>query len=116
MEKSSDQRIVQVRNPKAGVLRGHPWAQAADLEIDSAVADGTAVDLVGPDGRAFGSGIFDRRDPSAAWRRFSWAEGTAFDADYIATAIQEAFARRADEPCRRLVSSDADYLPGLIVE
>ena len=82
----------------------------------TSVENGSAVTLRGTAGQVLGSGIWDRRDGRAAWRRFSWAEGVAFGADYIAGAIEEAVGRRAEESCRRLISSDADYLPGLTVE
>lgn len=85
------------------------------LEANDA-ANATAQDLVSVDGTMLGSGILDTRDPLAAWRRFSWAEGVAFDENYIAQTLQESFGRRPDEPCLRLVNSDADYLPGLIVD
>jgi 23S rRNA (cytosine1962-C5)-methyltransferase len=39
-----------------------------------------------------------------------------FDEVYLVTAVADAIERRGDEACQRLVSSDADYLPGLIVE
>ncbi len=39
-----------------------------------------------------------------------------FDEAYIVTAVAAAIERRGDESCQRLVSSDGDYLPGLLVE
>ena len=97
---------------------GHPWRTLQNVrEGDAAgVPNAVAATLRGAQGQALGSGIFDRRDPVAAWRRFSWAEDVAFDAAYIADAMQEGLARRAPVGCQRLLSSDADYLPGLIVE
>lgn len=44
------------------------------------------------------------------------AEGAIFDETYLALALQEAIQRRGDESSQRLVSSDADFIPGLVVE
>ena len=98
---------------------GHPWVTFSDLSGDLSVdlpEFASVATLLDASGHALGSGLYDPRDPHAAWRRFSHAEDVAFDAAYIATAIQEALARRSDEHCQRLISSDADYLPGLEVE
>ena len=104
------------RTAKEGAF-GHPWVRFDDLDlVDSILVDGTAATLIATDGHALGSGILDRRNLAAAWRRFSWAEAVAFDESYIADAMQEALGRRGESDCQRLISSDADYLPGLIVE
>ena len=94
---------------------GHPWVARSALAGESPDAACVAT-LLEAAGQSLGSGLYDPRDPVAAWRRFSHAEGVAFDGGYLATAIHEALARRSDDSCQRLVSSDADYLPGLEVE
>lgn len=98
------------------VYNGHPWVQADSIVADASVPAGTAVSLVDGQGQVLGSGLYDPRDPVAAWRRYSFAEGVAFDQSYLVTAIHEALSRRGEEGCQRLIHSDADYLPGLIVE
>ena len=96
---------------------GHPWLAAQALAGAVSVPERSdACHLLAADGRSLGCGLLDQRDPQAAWRRFSWADDARFDEDYIAHALQDAIQRRADEPCRRLVSADADYLPGLVIE
>ncbi len=100
---------------KSPARSGHPWIAHSDLTGDLPEA-ACAATLLDASGQSLGSGLFDPRDPRATWRRFSLAEGVSFDAAYIATAIQEALGRRSDEHCQRLISSDADYLPGLEVE
>lgn len=95
----------------------HPWLPLSAFSgLDLGFERSSACHLIAPDGRSLGSGILDTRDPVAAWKRFSWAEDAEFDEAYMAHAIHEAVARRADESCRRLVSSDADFLPGLVIE
>ncbi len=113
----SKQHVLRLKRSAAQGALGHPWVKCGDLDLtDSTLVDGTAVTLIAANGDAQGSGILDRRNPVAAWRRFSWAEAVAFDETYIADAMQEALGRRGEAECQRLISSDADYLPGLIVE
>ncbi len=94
---------------------GHPWISLDELTGPLPAAACVAT-LVDSHGLAVGSGLFDPNDAGRAWRRFSLAEGVNFDGAYIATAINDALGRRSDEHCQRLISSDADYLPGLEVE
>lgn len=103
--------------PGQSVRAGHPWLTLTQLDV-SAESTYTvcSASLTDADGNALGSGIFDPLDPVAAWRRFSWETAASFDAEYIADAIQAALERRSDEACQRLIASDADYLPGLVVE
>ncbi|MDQ8206130.1 RsmD family RNA methyltransferase [Coraliomargarita sp. SDUM461003] len=94
---------------------GHPWVALDQLTGPLPTAACVAT-LLDPSGQALGSGLFDPSDSLAAWRRFSHAEGAHFDGAYIASALNDALARRSDEHCQRLICSDADYLPGLEVE
>lgn len=95
----------------------HPWLPKSALSFPNGEPPlATAATLMHPNGQSLGSGLYDPRDELGAWRRFSWSEEVAFDEAYIAATIHEALGRRGDESCRRLISSDADYLPGLIVE
>jgi 23S rRNA (cytosine1962-C5)-methyltransferase len=111
------ENVLRLKKMTAGEASGHPWVHRDSLDLeDATLPDGTAATLMAADGAVLGSGVLDRRQPTAAWRRFSWGEGVAFDETYVADAIQEALGRRGAEGCQRLVSSDADYLPGLIVE
>ncbi len=113
----SKEHVLRLKNMTAEEASGHPWIHLDALDLtDTTLPDGAAATLVAADGAVLGSGVFDRRHPAAAWRRFSWGEGVAFDETYVADAIQEALGRRGEDGCQRLISSDADYLPGLIVE
>lgn len=109
------ENLVSVSLSKECVNFGHPWVPSSALagELPETACVATLLDAAG---QPLGSGLYDPRDPQAAWRRFSHAEGVAFDGGYLNTAIHEALGRRSDESCQRLISSDADYLPGLEVE
>ncbi|MGB0743989.1 MAG: RsmD family RNA methyltransferase [Opitutales bacterium] len=96
---------------------GHPWLQLSQLpELPDSVRDGEALGLVDSEGNFLGCGILDRNDEFAAWRRYTQADAVPFDEYYLTTALLEAVERRGNQSCQRLVSSDADYLPGLVVE
>jgi 23S rRNA (cytosine1962-C5)-methyltransferase len=115
--KLSKECMLRLKSDRPRVIAGHPWFGLDDfVSVDDAICDGSTQSLLAADTAFLGSGIFDRRDACSAWRRFSWAEDVQFDESYIIDALQEALARRGPDSCHRLVSSDADYLPGLIVE
>lgn len=94
---------------------GHPWVRRADLG-GNLPGEPCVATLLGSDGEPLGSGLFDPKDPIAAWRRFSLAADSDFDAAYLTTAIHDALGRRSDDHCQRLVAAEADYLPGLEVD
>jgi len=109
--------LESVHVDSAGRAAGHPWVAAPRFaNMPDGLTDGQSVSLVDSEGHCLGCGIFDRRDPCAAWRRYSHAEAVPFDEAYLCATLVEAIERRGDEACQRLVSSDADYLPGLVVE
>ncbi len=103
------------RRPR--VLDGHPWVFAGEVERPPQdAADGHAADLVDPRGRSLGSGIYNSRS-KIVWRRFARDNGAAWDEEAVCGRIDAAVARR-DPSARfcRLVWSEADDLPGLVVD
>jgi 23S rRNA (cytosine1962-C5)-methyltransferase len=107
-------------NAAARALHGHPWIFGNELEaLVSEEYDGTAVECRDARGRFLGSGIYNSRS-QIAWRRFS-RDHAAFDAVFIRGALQRAIARRSEpnvapSTTRRLVWSESDDLPGLVVD
>ncbi|MGJ8640985.1 MAG: class I SAM-dependent rRNA methyltransferase [Opitutaceae bacterium] len=116
MESFSQTKLPRLRTVDAFKTTGHPWVRLADLQVDPTITPGSSVELLDPEGDSLGCGLFDPRDATRGWRRYSFAEEVAFDERYLATAISDALSRRGAEGCQRLIHSDADYLPGLIVE
>ncbi len=105
------------RRPR--VLDGHPWVFAGEVERapkDAVAVDGHAADLVDPRGRSLGSGIYNSQS-KIVWRRFARDNGVAWDAAAVAGRIDAAVARRdpSAQFCR-LIWSEADDLPGLVVD
>jgi 23S rRNA (cytosine1962-C5)-methyltransferase len=109
------ENLTTLQLSAAPVRSGHPWVSLAELSGQLPEAPCVAT-LLDASGQSLGSGLFDSKHPSAAWRRFSHAEGANYDGAYIGSAINDALGRRSDEHCQRLICSDADYLPGLEVE
>jgi 23S rRNA (cytosine1962-C5)-methyltransferase len=100
---------------RARVLAGHPWVFAGELAaVPSPTYKGLSLPLLDARGRSLGSGIVNP-DSQIVWRRFSRGDAV-WGADYLRAALTAAIARRAAEPFRRLVWSEADNLPGLVVD
>ena len=104
-------------NAKPRVLAGHPWVFANEIEtLLPAENDGEVVECRDRADRFLGTGIYNSRS-QIVWRRFS-RERAALNAAYLRGAIERAVARREflGGDCRRLVWSESDDLPGLVVD
>jgi len=77
---------------------------------------GTGVALVDARKRPLGMGIYNPQS-KIVWRRYSRGPGIAWDAEWGERALQRAVARRSEaERYQRLVWSEADGLPGVVVD
>ena len=132
-------------NAKPRVLGGHPWVFANEVEaLLPAGHDGEVVECRDRADRFLGSGIYNSKS-QIVWRRFS-RERVALDSAFLRAALERAVARRSSEvgrgfqippssveaagdalkagfgdpalpqPCQRLVWSESDDLPGLVVD
>ena len=104
-------------NPRSRsrVLSGHPWVFVG--EVQSLLPDaenGKTVLLRDSRKRVLGSGIYNSQS-KIVWRRYSM-DKQPFSMGYIRHALKHAIARRIEESCRRLVWSESDALPGLVVD
>jgi 23S rRNA (cytosine1962-C5)-methyltransferase len=102
-------------NARARVLNGHPWVFVN--EVDALLPpehDGEVVECRDRTGRLIGTGIYNSKS-QIAWRRLS-RDRVALDAAYLRAAIERAVARRAPENARRLIWSESDDLPGVVVD
>jgi 23S rRNA (cytosine1962-C5)-methyltransferase len=120
-------------NANARVLRGHPWVFANEVvELLPAEHDGGVVECRDARGRFLGTGIYNSKS-QIVWRRLS-RERVELDEAYLRAALARAIARResigrdlpvlpnsegrdpATRPYRRLVWSESDDLPGVVVD
>jgi 23S rRNA (cytosine1962-C5)-methyltransferase len=102
-------------NARARVLNGHPWVFANEVEaLAPAEHDGEVIECRDRTGRFIGSGIYNSKS-QIVWRRLS-RDRVTLDAAYVRPALERALARRAEERARRLVWSESDDLPGVVVD
>lgn len=100
---------------RSRVLQGHPWVFAGEVQdLPPNSENGKTVLLRDSRKRILGSGIYNNHS-KIVWRRFSW-ERTAFSMTFIREAMVRALKRRPSETCRRLIWSESDSLPGLVVD
>jgi 23S rRNA (cytosine1962-C5)-methyltransferase len=101
-------------NVKARVLAGHPWVFANEVEeLLPGDRDGEVVECRDRSGRLLGTGSYNSRS-QIVWRRLG-REKVTLDADFFRSRLKEAIRRRDGEICR-LVWSESDGLPGLVVD
>ena len=111
-------------NAKSRILTGHPWVFANEVEaLLPEEHDGEVVECRDRTGRFIGTGIYNSKS-QIVWRRLS-RDRVALDEAWIRGAITRAVARReipnaktqvSNETCRRLVWSESDDLPGVVVD
>ncbi len=102
-------------NARSRCLTGHPWVFANEVEaLPPAEHDGEVIEGRDRTGRLMGTGIYNSRS-QIVWRRLS-RDRVALDAAYLRGALERAIARRAAEGARRLVWSESDDLPGVVVD
>ena len=102
-------------NARPRALHGHPWVFGNEVEVLlPAEHDGEVVECRDRTGRVIGTGIYNSKS-QIVWRRLS-RERVVLDEAYLRAALQRAVARRAPEPSRRLVWSESDDLPGVVVD
>jgi 23S rRNA (cytosine1962-C5)-methyltransferase len=108
-----------VVKPRARILHGHDWVFSGEvLKVFGDPADGDAISLKDGRDRLLGSAIYNSRSQIVA-RRFSRRK-QELDLDFFQRRIAQAVeyrARRGIEPrlCR-LIWSESDGLPGVIVD
>jgi 23S rRNA (cytosine1962-C5)-methyltransferase len=108
-----------VVKPRARILHGHDWVFSGEvLKVFGEPADGDVISLKDGRDRLLGSAIYNSKSQIVA-RRFSRRK-QALDLDFfqrrIAQAIEYRARRGIDPRLCRLVWSESDGLPGVIVD
>lgn len=107
-------------NAKGRVLSGHPWVFANEIEtLLPAAHDGGVVECRDRRGRLLGSGIYNSAS-QIVWRRLS-ADRLELNEITLRDLLRAALARREGTEAgagrfRRLVWSESDNLPGVVVD
>jgi 23S rRNA (cytosine1962-C5)-methyltransferase len=108
-----------VIRPRARILHGHDWVFSNEvLKIFGNPADGDVISLKDGKDRLIGSAIYNSKSQIVA-RRFSRRKQD-LDRDFfkrrIAQAAEYRFRRGIDPQLCRVVWSESDGLPGLIID
>ena len=119
----TDKTLPQIRLQKGRQRRvraGHPWVFSNEVDMTpeaKALTPGTVVAFVDAGAEVMGSGFFNPHSLIAG--RIVSRKGAAVDSALLEERLRSALALRQRlyaEPYYRLVHSEADGLPGLIVD
>ncbi|RZK50574.1 MAG: class I SAM-dependent rRNA methyltransferase, partial [Pedobacter sp.] len=110
------------KGKEKAVLQRHPWVFSGAVDKIKGKADnGDVVKLIDSSGDFLAYGYFNDQSRVAV-RLIEWNEETQIDEDWYEQKINQAVAARADllkakdTNALRLIFSEADFLPGLIVD
>src|SRR5207237_5724629 len=108
-----------VVKPRARILHGHDWVFSSEvLKVFGNPADGDVISLKDGKDRLIGSAIYNSKSQIVA-RRFS-RRRQDLDLDFfrrrIAQASEYRDRRKVDPKLRRVVWSESDGLPGMIID
>ena len=109
--------VVRLKRGHEQRVRTHPWIFKGDVADVAEVTPGGVVTVRDAGGRFVGRGLFNPR-PALCCRILTWID-EPIDAPFIARRIDAALAARpprAPSESGRLVWSEADGLPGLVVD
>ena len=108
-----------VVKPRARILHGHDWVFSSEvLKVFGNAADGDVISLKDGRDRLIGSAIYNSKSQIVA-RRFS-RQRQDLDLDFfkrrIAQASEYRGRRSVDPKLRRIVWSESDGLPGVVID
>ena len=108
--------VLRLKRGRDQRARTHPWIFKGDVADVSDVTPGDAVTVLDSGGRFVGRGLFNPR-PALCCRVFTW-EDEALDEAWLGGRLERAVRARAGigRQAARLVWSEADGLPGLVVD
>lgn len=109
------------KGKEKAVLQRHPWLFSGAIErVKGKPANGDIVRLLNDKGEFMAYGFYNAQS-RVALRLLEWHEGTEINDDWFRKKVAVAVASRSNilddktNTCR-LIFSEADYLPGLIVD
>jgi 23S rRNA (cytosine1962-C5)-methyltransferase len=98
---------------------GAPWLFSNEIEMPAkTLTPGAVVNVIGDDGRVFGTGYFNPKSLIAV-RLLDPAADVAIDAGFLAAKLKRALSLRETlyrAPFYRLVNAEGDGMPGLTVD
>lgn len=113
-------KTVKLRSGKEGILRpGHPWIYKSQFKkADPSIKPGSTVSIIDADGNFVGRGYYNPHSEISI--RLLTFKNEYIDQAFLARRISEAFEKRKPllkvTNAYRVVFSEADGLPGLIID
>jgi 23S rRNA (cytosine1962-C5)-methyltransferase len=114
--------VILKKGKEKAALQRHPWIFSGALDqVKGSPANGEVVKVLAADKEFLAYGYFNDKSRVAV-RMLEWDESKTIDRDWYQQKIRTAIASRAhvlennDTNTCRLVFSEADFLPGLIVD
>lgn len=114
--------VILKKGKEKAALQRHPWIFSGALDkVKGSPVNGEVVRVLAADKEFLAYGYFNEASRVAV-RMLEWDESKAIDRAWYAAKINAAIAARAhvlrkgDTNTCRLVFSEADFLPGLIVD
>ena len=110
--------VLRLKRGREARVRVHPWIFKGDVADVTDVEAGSPVTVVDGGGRFVGRGFYNPRPPLCC-RVLTWKDEPVGDAllrRRIAVAVARRTERRTSPSLARLVWSEADALPGLVVD
>jgi len=113
--------VVLKKDKEKAVNQRHPWVFSGAIDrVKGKPANGDIVRLFNHKGDFMAYGFYNDQS-RVALRLLEWDENTAVNEDWIRQKVAAAVNARnnilnADTDTCRLIFSEADYLPGLIVD
>ena len=110
--------VLRLKKGREQRARTHPWIFKGDVGDASDVEPGSVVTVLDAGGRFVGRGFFNPR-PALCCRIVTWEDealGAAFFARRLGAAVDRRARGGALPEVARLVWSEADGLPGLVVD
>lgn len=114
-------RLILNKGVRHRILDGHPWVFATEVgKVEGKAEDGGTVEVISPKGESLGSAIYNSNSQIVA-RRYA-REIVALDESLLSRRLDDALAYRTQLGtsgpglATRLVWSESDQLPGLIVD
>lgn len=114
--------VILKKGKEKAALQRHPWIFSGALDkVKGAPLNGEIVKVFAADQSFLAYGYYNSQSRVAV-RLLEWEENTIIDKDWYQQKLRNAIAARAhvlsneETNTCRLVFSEADYLPGLIVD